>query len=139
MTHARSRAREAALKVLYQVDIMGEMPDIPTLCALLEVERLKPGALRYAQQLLAGCSAHREHIDTVLCAALEHWDMARLAAIDRSVLRLGVFELLHRKDVPPKVVINEAVELAKKYSTEKSGPFVNGILDSVRKAQHETS
>ena len=133
MKHAHSRAREAALKVLYQVDVLAQTPDDAQIRQLVDVEHLKPAAARYALALLEGCLAHRTRIEQILAEALQRWELARLAAIDRCILRLGLYELMCRGDVPPKTVINEAIELAKKYSTEKSGAFVNGILDSVRK------
>ena len=129
MTHARSRAREAAIKALYQVDVLGESPDDEAIEGLLERERLGSDALAYARSLAKGCLARRDELDRAIAAALEHWELARLAAIDRAILRLGTYELLFAADVPAKVTINEAIELAKKYSTPKSGSFINGILD----------
>ena len=71
-------------------------------------------------------------LDEHIAGATENWDIARMAAIDRTILRIGTYELAYRDDIPPKVTINEAIDLAKKYSTESSGEFVNGILDKVR-------
>jgi N utilization substance protein B len=133
MKHARSRAREAALKILYQLDVLGETPDEQRLEELLEGERLREPSRAYARRLAAGCVAAREKLDEAITRALEHWKLARLAAVDRCILRIGLFELLEPGDVPPNVSINEAIELAKKYSTEQSGSFINGILDHVRK------
>jgi N utilization substance protein B len=76
--------------------------------------------------------AGKDAIDALIASSLENWDMARLAAIDRTILRMAAYEIAHRKELPPGVVINEAIELAKKYSTEKSGSFVNGVLDRIR-------
>jgi transcription antitermination factor NusB len=133
MKHVRSRAREAALKVLYQVDVLGEKLDAASLEERLGRERLGGETRSYALRLAAGCVEHGEELDRAIGAALEHWELARVAAIDRAILRLGVYELLFAADVPAKVTINEAIELAKKYSTPKSGSFINGILDEVRR------
>ena len=78
-----------------------------------------------------GVEEHSEEIDASLGASAEHYDLARMAAVDRAILRLGGYELLHRPDVPPKVAIDEAIRIAQKFSTAESGAFVNGILDRV--------
>ena len=80
---------------------------------------------------MRGAEGHREELDARVAAVSEHWDPARMAAIDRAILQLAAFELLHREDIPPKVSINEYIEIAKKFSTEDSGAFVNGILDRI--------
>lgn len=87
---------------------------------------------RFAQGLIEGTLEHQAQIDQRLQAVTRNWDLRRMAAIDRNVLRMAIYELMHVADVPPKVAINEAIELAKKFSTKNSGGFVNGILDRVR-------
>ena len=89
----------------------------------------------FCLQLVNGCWDERERLDEIVRGVLEHWTLERIAAIDRCVLRLGAYELLHVPEVPPKVAINEAIDLAKKFSTQHSGVFVNGILDKIL-AQH---
>ncbi|MFP4055559.1 MAG: transcription antitermination factor NusB [Candidatus Brocadiia bacterium] len=127
----RTRARELALQALYQLDQRG--------CEALElVDRLidegtaEPVVRLFARQLVEGCWSHREQLDAQIAAAAENWEIRRMAVVDRNVLRLAAFELLFLDDVPPKVAINEAVDLAKRYSTAESGAFVNGILDHIR-------
>ncbi|MFW6188954.1 MAG: transcription antitermination factor NusB [Planctomycetota bacterium] len=122
-------ARELALKALYQRDLMSDRP-------LQELRRFcnghaGPDASRLAMELVEGCLEHRERIDEVIRRTAQNWKLDRMAATDRNILRLGVFELLFRDDTPPKVAINEAIELAKKFSTENSPTFVNGVLDRI--------
>ena len=92
----------------------------------------KEAARLFAEELIRGVLAHREEIDERLQRLIKNWDLKRLATADRNILRLAMFEMLYRLDIPPVVSINEAVELAKKYSTEDSGAFVNGVLDRFR-------
>ena len=87
----------------------------------------------FAEPLIRGVIEHREKIDAELQKHAKNWSLQRMAAVDRNVLRLAVFEMLHREDIPPIVSINEAVDIAKKFSTHDSGKFVNGILDQIRK------
>ena len=133
----RTRARRLALEVLYQADLLGPGVVEEGLSSPMHV-RSGPGvgkrtsdARRFADQLVRGVIEHRDEIDARIRAVAENWDLARMAAVDRNVLRLGAYELLYRDDIPPKVSINEAVELAKRYSTADSGTFVNGILDRI--------
>ena len=127
----RTRARELVLRALYLVDVRGAdvLGEVP---AFFARESDDPDVIRFAQDVLDGCVARREEIDRRIAAVAENWDLHRMAVIDRNVLRLGTYELLHLADVPPKVSINEAIDLAKRYSTADSGAFVNGILDKLR-------
>jgi N utilization substance protein B len=94
----------------------------------------KEAALRlFADGLIRGVVEHRPQVDEQIVKYAKNWDLHRMAVVDRNVLRLAVYEMLFRDDIPPVVSINEAVDIAKKYSTEDSGKFVNGILDRVRK------
>jgi N utilization substance protein B len=86
----------------------------------------------FADPLILGVLKHCEEIDTLIKSHAKNWDFHRLAAVDRNVMRLAIFEMLHREDIPPVVSINEAVDIAKKFSTQDSGKFVNGILDKIR-------
>ena len=132
----RTKGRELALQFLYAVDIQGdeyrERLDL-FLAEELEGKMGAEEAAAYARGLVDGVILHRPAIDQLLSDAAKNWGLTRMAGIDRNCLRLGVFELLHAPDVPPKVAINEAIELAKRYSTEQSGAFVNGVLDRIRK------
>ena len=85
----------------------------------------------FAEPLVRGVLENRDSIDEILSQLTDNWDLHRMAAVDRNILRLAAHELMHREDVPPVVVINEAVDIAKKFSTDDSGKFVNGILDKL--------
>lgn len=90
-------------------------------------------ALReFADSLIRGCLEHRAELDEIIKSHSKNWGLHRIAAVDRNILRLALYEMLHREDIPPVVSINEAVDIAKKFSTQDSGKFVNGILDKVR-------
>jgi N utilization substance protein B len=86
----------------------------------------------FADPLIKGAVEHRDEADEVIKKHAKNWDLHRIAAVDRNILRLAIFEMLHRDDIPPVVSINEAVDIAKKFSTQDSGKFVNGILDKVK-------
>ena len=86
----------------------------------------------FADPLIRGVLEHRDEADTVIKKHAQNWELHRLAAVDRNILRLAIYEMLHREDIPPVVSINEAVDIAKKFSTQDSGKFVNGILDKVK-------
>ncbi len=127
----RSVARELALKLLYAMDQAGPEELEKQIEDLLAREAAPFHARRFAQDLYHGARQVLPEIDAALQEAALNWQLSRMPCVDRAVLRLGAFELLHMHDVPPRVSINEAVELAKRYSTEKSGAFVNGVLDKV--------
>lgn len=128
----RTRGREIALQVLYQTE---QNPGMAPEEARRFIERRLLGDRRlveFAEALVAGVREHRERLDSLISDAAENWRLDRMAAIDRNILRLGAFEMLHCPDVPVKVAINEALELAKRYSTAQSSRFVNGILDRLQ-------
>lgn len=127
----RTLAREFALQILYELDVRGDdaWEDID---AALDQRAVPEEARAYARELVVGVREHRAHIDALISGTAEHWEIGRMAMVDRNILRLATYELLHRRDVPPLVVINEAIELAKRFSTKASGAFVNGILDAIR-------
>lgn len=118
----RRKARESALQILYQIDIT----NVPVDEAIKDCER-------FTIELVNGVLSNKIEIDKLIKNNLDHWQIDRISVIDRNVLRIGVFELIYRKDIPYKVSINEAIELAKKYSSSDSGGFVNGILDAIHK------
>jgi len=126
----RTQARELALQLLYQLDLRGE----EVVADLLEHLASLPDAevREFARDLLQGYRDRAVEIDRRIEEVARNWQLKRMAVIDRNILRLATFEILYREDVPPLVSINEAIELAKKYSTKNSGPFVNGILDNLR-------
>jgi transcription antitermination factor NusB len=127
----RTLARIAAMQALYQRDVTAaaELGDVD---ALLEDPAGDPAVAGFARELVAGVWEHRAEIDRTIAAVARNWELKRMAAVDRNILRLAAYELLFRPDIPPLVAINEAIEMAKKYSTRNSGPFVNGILDNIR-------
>lgn len=130
----RTRAREAALQILYQMDVLGteSLDGLDSILRhLLDASEADPSVARFARELVTGCWEHRAELDARIRALAQHWEIGRMATIDRNILRMAAFELLYSKDVPPKVAINEAIELAKLYSTADSGSFVNGILDKI--------
>jgi len=124
----RTRAREVALQVLYQVE---QNPGFPQAEVDLFLRRRlqEPKLVEFARGLVGGVKANAEAIDGLITEVAENWRLDRMAAIDRNILRLGAFEMLFDAGVPAKVAINEALELAKRYSTAQSSRFVNGILD----------
>jgi N utilization substance protein B len=90
-------------------------------------------AFEHARVLVEGAAAHREEIDALIRGQADNWRLERMPAVDRNILRLAVYELLHQPDVPKLVVLDEAIELAKKYGSEQSGRFINGLLDGLLK------
>jgi transcription antitermination protein NusB len=125
---ARSKARKRALDVLYESDVRGADP----LRVLADrVALAEPPVNDYTVELVEGVHAHRVRIDAILARFAEGWTVERMPDVDRAVLRLGVYELLWRDDVPDAVAIDEAVELAKSLSTDESPRFVNGVLARV--------
>ncbi len=125
---ARSKARKRALDVLYEADLRGTDP-VGTLAD--RVILADPPVNDYTVVLVEGVSEHRARIDEILATYSERWTLARMPDVDRTVLRLGVYELLWRDDVPDAVAIDEAVGLAKTLSTDESPKFVNGVLAHV--------
>ncbi|MGB3211605.1 MAG: transcription antitermination factor NusB [Desulforhopalus sp.] len=134
----RRNSREAALQFLYQEDFtIG--PDqqygydlierFDLFCALFQVNKK---ARAYSLFLLQGITANLERIDKLIAEAASNWRLVRIAATDRNLLRIAIFEMLERDDVPPQVAINEAVEIAKRFAGEESPKFINGVLDAVR-------
>jgi len=126
----RTRARELTLQFLYQLDLRGDEL-YPEAGAWLRTEERDAETLRFATRLVEGVWDNWEEIERTVQAVAQNWNIARMAVIDRNVLRLGTFELLHCPDIPPKVAVNEAIELGKRYSTANSGAFINGILDKI--------
>jgi N utilization substance protein B len=127
---ARSTAREAALQILFAIDASGNDVDQ----AIYDFWRETPSdpeGKAYANELVRGTISVIADLDARIASASAHWRVERMTRVDRNVLRLGVYELLHRFDVPRAVTLDEAVELAKRYGTEESGAFVNGVLDQV--------
>ena len=127
----RTKARELALQFLYQVDLLGPAA-LSGLEEFLTGEEPDRETTRYARGLIEGTLEAKEQIDAAIQQVAQNWEIPRMAVIDRNVLRLATYELLFCPDIPPKVAINEAIELGKRYSTQNSGGFINGVLDKVK-------
>lgn len=130
----RTQAREFALQILYQQDLNPEDRENP-LRSFWETNPVPPEVREYAERIVQGTLLHLAEIDALLSKYAEHWELHRMAVVDRNILRFSTYELLYVEDVPPKVIINEAVNIAKKFSQEESGKFVNGILDKIAHAE----
>ena len=130
---ARRRSREVALQALYQMEMSGRKPveSLEVLCRHFEVSDRAEG---YARELVEGIAGKWDEINDRIRRCAANWRLERMTVIDRNIIRLAVYELCCRDDVPPRVAINEAVELAKKYGTGESGAFINGVIDAVNRA-----
>ena len=126
---ARRKGRELALQMLYQWDVSRE-PVESVIESSSELQRAGDAAREFASRLVDGTVDRIEEIDKILIETSEHWRLGRMSTVDRNVLRLAVYELLE-KSTPPGVVINEALEVAKRFSSPESAGFVNGVLDAV--------
>ena len=132
----RSKARDWALKILYQTDITSRAVDWTIESFLTNEEEEKDReVVEFCKRLVVGVHDNIKTIDEKISQYATNWQLKRMAIIDRNILRLGVYELQYATDIPPKVSINEAVELAKKYGDLESSKFVNGILDKIHKTE----
>lgn len=125
---SRRAAREQALKILFQVDVGGLSAE-EAIEAWREAEGREPD--EFAVRLVEGVYERMAELDTIIAEASKSWSLQQMAAVDRNILRMALYEILYCDDIPTAVAINEAVELAKKYSTEKSGRFINGLLGDI--------
>ena len=129
---SRRKARESALQLLYQLDMSGgKVRD--ALGMYWATQDGDEDVRQFASSLVEGVVKHLSEIDDIISSYSTNWKISRMASIDKNVLRMAVYELTHCPDIPVKVTINEAVEIAKCYGTEESGAFVNGILDNIAK------
>jgi N utilization substance protein B len=126
----RRKAREFAVQMLYALDLNPE-PAKDFLEVFWELNQAKPEIVEYATQLVKGTLAKQKVIDNLISSHSSHWKIDRMPVTDRNILRLATFELLDESSVPSKVVINEAIELAKRFGTTDSATFINGVLDSI--------
>jgi N utilization substance protein B len=129
---ARRKARELALQMLFQRDISGNQPE-QIIDTFEELQKSKPNTREFATKIFRGTVAHVDQIDGMIQNQAENWRLTRMAAVDRNIIRMSVYEFLHETDTPKLVIIDEAIEIAKKYGTQKSGQFINGILDGILK------
>lgn len=139
----RRKSREMALQFLFSHDFTGASDEFKALdqelerfCGCFETGKK---ALPYARELIKGICAHREEIDQELADRSHNWRLERMSHVDRNILRIAVFEMKHCQDVPAKVAINEALEIAKLYSIPDSVAFINGILDAAQGQDEKTT
>jgi len=131
---ARRKARELALQMLYEYDVSGTEP-AEMFNRSDEMQKSPEGIQDFTRRLVNGTLLHRNDLDEIISRQADHWRLARMPVVDRNILRLALFELLHEPETPRPVVIDEALEIAKRFSTPKSSQFINGILDGVLKAR----
>ncbi len=131
----RRDGREAAIQFLYQFDAHKPANVDEALAAFWKQTEEPQNVRDFATDLLRGALEKLPEVDAKIRTLADNWDFERLAVVDRNILRLAVYEMLFRPEIPPVVSINEAIEIAKKFSTAESGKFVNGLLDRVKKEQ----
>lgn len=134
----RTQARECVLKVLYQID-MTQCPVDEALDAIWELNPVAEDIRQFAERLARGTIERLSEIDKKIVQYTENWQLDRMAVVDRNILRFATYELLFMDDIPPKVTINEAVNVAKKYSQDEAGKFVNGVLDKIHHTEVKKS
>ena len=128
---SRTRGRECALQALYQLDTSGGEPRDVLRGILAHFEEADAETAQFAEQLVRGVQSDRTQIDELIQKSSANWKLDRMARVDRNILRLAVYEILRRGDVPVRVTLNEAIELGKKFGSEESSAFVNGVLDKI--------
>ena len=129
---ARRKARELALQMLFQFDMSGNGPDA-IIETFEELQKSKANTREFAIRVFRGTIEHMEKIDEMIQAQADNWRLSRMAVVDRNIIRASVYEFLHETDTPKLVIIDEAIEIAKKFGTQKSSQFINGILDGILK------
>jgi N utilization substance protein B len=129
---SRRKARECALQILYQLD-MARSGVEEAIKAFWELQESVPpeDTKEFCEDLVRGAIEHSDEIDSLIEETSSHWKLGRMAVVDRNIIRMAVYEFLYRDDIPANVTINEAIELGKKFGTEESGAFINGILDKI--------
>jgi len=129
---ARRKARELALQMLYQHDMSGNAPD--TIVATFEdLQKSKPNTREFATKIFKGTVENLAKIDEMIVQQADNWRIERMAVVDRNIIRMSIYEFLYENDTPKLVIIDEAIEIAKRFGTQKSSQFINGILDGILK------
>lgn len=136
-TSRRRQTREKVLQVLYAHELSGE-PILPIMEEILSELKSSRDDFEFAKNLVHTVLQHVREIDRLIKSKVMHWESDRIAVVDRMILRLGIAELLYFPDIPPKVTINEAIEIGKIFSTANSGRFINGVLDAILEQLKET-
>jgi N utilization substance protein B len=127
---SRRKSRELALQILFELDT--NQSDVQKAIDQFWKNFDYPEDLReFSERLVEGVAQHREELDRLISKHAKNWSLSRIDRVDRNILRAAIFELAHCPDIPPKVAINEAIELSKKFGSEKSSSFINGILDKI--------
>ena len=129
---ARRKARELALQMLFQHDMSGNEPDM-IITTFDDLQKSKSNTREFAVKIFRGTVDHLAELDDMIQAQAENWRLSRMAVVDRNIIRMSVYEFLHETDTPKLVIIDEAIEIAKKFGTQKSSQFINGILDGILK------
>jgi transcription antitermination protein NusB len=129
---ARRKSRELALQMLFQHDMSGNTPEAIVL-TFEDLHKVKPPVRDFAVRLFEGTVLHLEEIDRMIAEQADNWRLTRMAVVDRNIIRMSVYEFIHEDETPKLVIIDEAIEIAKKFGTQKSGQFINGILDGILK------
>jgi len=132
----RRRARELALQVLFQKEFVADVDIETSLAYFRDHLEISQDALEYARSVLEGIERNKKEIDQILQASSRNWKISRMSPVDLSLLRIGIYELRFTDDVPPKSVINEAIEIAKRYSGTDSPQFINGVLDDILRSKN---
>ena len=133
----RRKAREYALQILFRLDFTEKVIDSKDLEEFWSDKEAPDDVRKFAEDLVRGTLNKLDDIDTIIEKVTENWILKRMAAVDRNILRFAAYELFYRKDIPPAVTINEAIEIAKKFSSTESASFINGILDKLSKKNRE--
>jgi len=129
---ARRKARELALQMLFQYDMAGNAP--ATIVSTFEdLQKSKPNTREFAVKIFQGTVDHMQEIDDMIQLQADNWRLSRMAVVDRNIIRMSIYEFMHETDTPKLVIIDEAIEIAKKFGTSKSSQFINGILDGILK------
>ena len=129
---ARRKARELALQMLYQHDVSGNPPDM-IVTTFEDLQKSKPNTREFATRVFKGTVDNLQKIDAMIVQQADNWRIERMAVVDRNIIRMSIYEFLHENDTPKLVIIDEAIEIGKKFGTQKSSQFINGILDGILK------
>ncbi len=129
---ARRKARELALQMLYQQDLAGNEPEM-IIETFEDLHRVRANVRAFAEKIFLGTTEKQGEIDSIISEQADNWRLSRMAVVDRNIIRMSIYELKYVADTPKLVIIDEAIEIAKKFGTEKSSRFINGILDGILK------
>jgi N utilization substance protein B len=129
---ARRKARELALQMLYQHDLSSNPPQ-QIVDTFEELQKSKPNTREFAVKIFHGTVENLDKIDEMIAAQADNWRISRMAVVDRNIIRMSIYELMNEPDTPKLVIIDEAIEIGKKFGTQKSSQFINGILDGILK------